>query len=265
MISDVHTHVFHPKVVGKVLTRLSGMGFALPGSGVIEDLLSRAASGGIERVVCHSVAMTGDQTRPANTFTCALARREKVLADEAEILPFGSVHPDYPYWADELDRLEKAGIRGIKVHPNFQNLAFDDPRLFPVMEEVGTRFLIMCHVGCEKPLETNPASPYKLAKLLSLFPKARIISAHLGGYADGAVAYDALAGKDLWLDTSNTGAMDRNFIRAIVAKHPREKLLFGSDYPLYDPGVEVLAQQERLGFTEKEMHTILHNADALFA
>lgn len=264
MITDAHTHVFHPKVADKVLARLTAMGFTPPGSGVIDDLLARASSCGIERVVCHSLAMTGDQTRPANTFALGLAKRE-TRPGEPAVVPFGSVHPDCPTWPEELDRLERAGIRGIKVHPNLQNLAFDDPRLFPIMEAVAGRFFVMCHVGCEKPLEKNPASPYKLAKLIALFPKVEIIAAHLGGYADGAAAFDALAGKDIRLDTSNTVTMDRTRIKAILSKHPREKLLFGSDYPLYDPAEEIRLQQARLGFTETEMHALLHNGDALFA
>ena len=120
-----------------------------------------------------------------------------------------------------------------------------------------------CHVVCEKHLEKSPASPYKLARLISLFPKAKIIAAHLGGYADGAAAFDALAGKDIWLDTSNTASMDRGQIKAIVANHPREKLLFGSDYPLFDPANEIRLQQERLRFTDTEMHALLHNADGV--
>ena len=263
MITDVHTHVFHPKVAGKALARLAGLGFAAVGSGTVNDLFERAAKGGFDRVVCHTAAMTGDQVRPANNYAISLTRPEK-FPHEPRVLAFGSVHPDCERWPEELDRLETAGIQGIKIHPNFQNLAFDDPRLFPIMEAIGRRFTIMCHVGCEKPLETNPANPYKLAKLMAMFPEARIIAAHLGGYADGAVALEALAGKNIWLDTSNTESMGRLSIRAIVAKHPRDRLLFGSDYPLFDPAAEIPGQQKRLGFSDKEMEELLRNADLLF-
>lgn len=265
MITDAHTHVFHPKVASNVLARLAGLGFTPTGSGIVDDLLARASKAGVTRVVCHTAAMTGDQMIPANNFAVSLARREKRLPNEPEIVSFGAAHPDCPRWAEEIDKLEKAGIRGIKLHPNFQNLAFDDPRLFPMLEHVGERFFIMCHVGCEKPPASNPASPYKLAKLLSLFPKAKFIAAHLGGYADGGAAFDALAGKNLWLDTSNTKTMDLQAIRAIVAKHSRDRLLFGSDYPLFDPAEERRLQQTRLGFTDTEMERLLNNADRLFS
>ncbi|SBV99492.1 Amidohydrolase 2 [uncultured delta proteobacterium] len=263
MFTDIHTHVFHPAVAAKAVARLAALGFTPPGTGTLEDLLARAERAGIGRVVCHTTALTADQVIPANNFAVGLARRESARDTGPAVVCFGSVHPDFARWTEELDRLEKAGVPGIKIHPNFQNLAFDDPRLFPVMEAVGERFILMCHVGCEKPLEANPASPYKLAKLIALFPKARIIAAHLGGYADGVVALDALAGKDIWLDTSNTARTGEAAARAVIARHPFERLLFGSDYPLFDPGEEIPKQQQRFAFSDAQMEALMRNADAL--
>ena len=263
MITDIHTHVFHPAVAEKAVAQISAIGFEAVGLGIIDELLVFAERAGIERVVCHTAAMTGSQVRPANSFALSLLKREKTHAGEAEIVSFGTVHPDYEEWEAELDRLERAGIRGLKLHPNFQKLAFDDPRLHPIMEAIGRRFILMCHVGCERPLERNPASPYKLARLIRLFPKARIIAAHLGGYKDGEVALDALAGKDIWLDTSNTDRTGEQTARAIIARHPFDRLLFGSDYPLFDPGAEMPIQQRRFGFTDSQMEVLYRNADAL--
>jgi len=264
MLTDIHTHVFHPAVAEKAVARLGALGFDTPGTGVLDDLLARAKRAGITRVVCLAAALTGAQVRPANNFALGLTRRTEARADTPEVVSFAGIHPDYPRWAEELDMLEKAGIRGIKLHPNFQNLAFDDPRLFPLMEAIGERFILMCHVGCERPLDANPASPYKLAKLIAMFPKARIIAAHLGGYADGVVALDALAGKDIWLDTSNTARVGEAASRAIIARHPFERLLFGSDYPLFDPVDDIPRQQTRFGFSDSRMEALMRNADALF-
>ena len=263
MFTDIHAHVFHPAVAAKAVARLAALGFDPPGTGIIDDLLARAERGGFGRVVCHTAALTGDQVVPANSFAISLARRPKERDSEPEIVSFGSVHPDFARWPQELDRLEAAGVRGLKLHPNFQNLAYDDPRLFPVMEAVGERFLLMCHVGCEKPLETNPASPYKLARLIGMFPKARIIAAHLGGYADGVVALDALAGKDIWIDTSNTARTGEAASRKVIAKHPFDRLLFGSDYPLFDPAEDIPRQQQRFGFSDRQMEELMRNADKL--
>jgi predicted TIM-barrel fold metal-dependent hydrolase len=207
--------------------------------------------------------LIGAQVRPANNFILSLVNREMPFPGAPEVVVFGTVHPDFDRWEDELDRLENAGVKGLNLHPNFQNLAFDDPRLFPIMEAIGSRFAFLCHVDCERPLEENPANPYKLAKLLSMFPAARVIAAHLGGYADGKVALDVLAGKDIWLDTSNTCRMGDEYTKAIIGKHPFEQLMFGTDYPLFDPAEEVVRHQKRFGFSDSKMQDLLNQADCL--
>lgn len=257
MRTDIHTHVFHPAVAAKALARLAELGFAAAGSGLIADLLERARRAGMDRVVVHNVATAPAQMTPVNTFAIALQR------EYPEIMAFGSVHPAATGWERELDRLEKAGIKGIKWHPNFQNLAFDDPALAPVIEAAQDRFLFMCHVGCEEPLDRNPASPHKLRALIRNFPKARFIAAHMGGYANGTAALDALAGQDIWLDTSNTGAFSDVELRALFTAHPRERILFGSDYPLFDPQESYTNLQRRLRFTDSEMENLATNAGAL--
>ena len=257
MRTDIHTHVFHPAVAAKALARLAGLGFSATGSGLVADLLERAQRAGMDRVVVHNVATAPAQVTPVNNFAIALQRQHP------EVVAFGSVLPAAPGWEHELDRLEKAGIKGIKWHPNFQNLAFDAPILAPVIEAAQSRFIFMCHVGCEEPLGHNPASPYKLRALIRNFPKARIIAAHMGGYANGAAALDALAGQHIWLDTSNTEQLGDAELRALFAAHPRERILFGSDYPLFDPQKSYTRLQRRLRFTQSEMEELATNASSL--
>ena len=257
MRTDIHTHVFHPAVAAKALARLAGLGFSATGSGLVADLLERAQRAGMDRVVVHNVATAPAQMTPVNNFAIALQRQHP------EVVAFGSVHPAAPGWEHELDRLEKAGIKGIKWHPNFQNLAFDAPILAPVIEAAQSRFIFMCHVGCEEPLGHNPASPYKLRALIRNFPKARIIAAHMGGYANGAAALDALAGQHIWLDTSNTEQLGDAELHALFAAHPRERILFGSDYPLFDPQESYDRLQRRPRFTQGEMEEVATNASSL--
>ena len=34
---------------------------------------------------------------------------------------FGTLHPGYEAWESQLERLKAAGIRGLKLHPDFQH------------------------------------------------------------------------------------------------------------------------------------------------
>ncbi len=259
MRTDIHTHVFHPAVASKALARLAGLGFCPAGSGMVEDLLARARAAGMKRVVVHNVATAPAQMTPVNNYAMTLQR------EHAAITAFGSVHPAGAGWERELDRLRAAGIPGLKWHPNFQELGFDDPALFPVIEAAQNDFIFMCHVGCEEPLLENPASPYKLRDLVRRFPKARFIAAHMGGYLNAAAALDALAGLDIWLDCSNTDRFSDAELRTLCNAHSRERVLFGSDYPLFDPATHHGRIQQRLRLTDAEMDALTNNADALLS
>jgi len=256
MFIDVHTHAFHPKIADKVLRQLEEhYGIHGIGSGLIEDLLHRARKAGLERVVVHSAATAAAQVIPANNF--ALAMKEA----HPSVIPFGTIHPDFTEWEAQLERLYQRGIKGLKLHPEFQSFRLDDPRLYPIFEAAADRFLFMIHVGDDLPPDQNASCPYKIARLLDMFPKARIISAHMGGLKHWSHALESTIGRDMYIDTSSSlDFISDEELRAIWKKHPRDRILFGSDYPLYDPGAEMQKLQTRLLLTDSEMDDLLGNA-----
>jgi predicted TIM-barrel fold metal-dependent hydrolase len=69
----------------------------------------------------------------------------------------------------------------------------------------------------------------------------------------------------VYIDTSSTLAfVDDATLRAIYDRHPKERILFGSDYPLFDPGEEKKALQARLGLSDADLETALTAAGAIF-
>lgn len=258
---DIHTHAYHPKIAHKVIAQLNDhYGIPPVGNGLIEDLLARATVGGIDRVVVHSAATSPAQVIPANNWAMALER------ENPRVRAFGTLHPDYPDIAAELDRLERAGIRGIKLHADFQGFRLDDPRLWPIFEMISGRFAVMLHVGDVLPPEQNNSCPMKVAAIHRDFPELVIIAAHMGGYRHWQWALTHLIGQDVYIDTSSTLAfLDDATLREIYDRHPKERILFGSDYPLFDPGQEKLILQSRLRLSDADMETALTAAGVLFA
>lgn len=255
MLVDVHTHAFHPKIADKVLHQLaSHYGVETTGTGQLDDLLARAGKAGIDRVVVHCAATAAAQVIPANNF--ALAMKEA----HPTVIPFGTIHPDFDAWEQQFERLRTRGIPGLKLHPDFQGFRLDDPRLLPMIEEAQHHFLFMVHIGDKLPPEQNPSCPYKLAALMDLFPKARFIAAHLGGYHQWQHALQSTIGRDVYIDTSSSlDFIDDATLAAIWKKHPRERILFGSDYPIYDPGTELRKLQQRLRLKDAELEGLMHN------
>ena len=203
-----------------------------------------------------------EQVKPANDWALALQsatpeelKPEFPMQSLPRIIPFGTFHPDDPNWQFEIKRLKKAGIKGIKLHPEFQGIDLADPRLNDFFAEIEHDFIVMIHVGDPVISQSNRSTPQKVASILDNFQDIRIIAAHLGGYQFWDDACESLAGRDIYLDTSSAlSYIEPELLQKIVTKHGTEQLLFGSDYPLSSPEQE-LAMFDTihwLSTTEKE-------------
>ena len=118
----------------------------------------------------------------------------------------------------------------------------------------------MIHIGDRLPPEQNPSCPYKMAKVLDTFPDLRVIAAHLGGYRQWSHSLDVLVGRNVWMDTSScVPEIEPGLLKTILRRHPRDYVLFGTDYPIHDPWEEMEAFQRCSGFSSSEMDEVLSN------
>lgn len=255
MLIDFHTHAFHPKIAPKAIEHLnSHYNVTCQCSGIMDDLSHRIKKAGLDKMVVLCAATSASQVIPANNFALALK------AAHPEAIPFGTIHPDFEDWENQLNRLRARGIKGLKLHPDFQGFMLNDKRLLPLIEAAQKDFIILVHIGDYVEPKYNPSCPYKLAELVDKFPKARFVAAHLGGYQHWDHALNVLIGKDVYIDTSSSmGFIDDSTLFQIMDKHPHEKILFGSDYPLYSPDKEIAKLKNRLNLTSSKLEMFLSN------
>lgn len=97
----------------------------------------------------------------------------KLQREHEEVIGFGTLHPAYVDWEDELERMKAGGLRGIKLHPDFQGFALNDRRLLPIFESAQDDFVFEIHIGSDDPLDKAPSSPFMLADLMRSFPRLR--------------------------------------------------------------------------------------------
>ena len=129
MFFDIHTHAFHPKIAHKAVDHLNTVyHLDCRGDGTIEHLLEREKAAGIDRCIVLCAATAPAQVIPANNYAMKLQREHE------EVIGFGTLHPAYVDWEDELERMKAGGLRGIKLHPDFQGFALNDRRLLPIFE-----------------------------------------------------------------------------------------------------------------------------------
>ena len=265
MYIDIHTHAFHPKIAHKAVDHLNSFySITCSGDGTIANLLERESEAGLEKCVVLCAATAPAQVIPANNYAISLQREHP-----DQVIAFGTVHPGYDNWESELARIKAAGIRGIKLHPDFHSFWLDDPRLLPIFEAAQKDFVFEIHIGDRTSPEKNPSCPYKLASILRQFPGMRVIAAHFGGYRMWSHALEVFSDnrfENLWFDTSSTTPFATpELAHKLLNTFPRERILFGTDWPLYDPVEELQRLQNLGGLKDSEMEVIMSNASALLA
>lgn len=256
---DCHAHVFPPKVGAKLATAIGEEFNRAPaGDGSVLDLLEKLDRAGLGRAICHAAAIRPDQMIPANTWALYLKHSQQRL------IPFGTIHPEHPEWESQLCRLERKGILGLKLHPDLSGIPLDSPLWLPVWESIQGRFTVVIHMGGTGPGKPTASRPRALRQILDDFPRLEVIAAHLGGLFWWEEVVHELLGRELFLDTAACpeSIPDGEF-KAIITRHDPRRLLFGSDYPLFDPKLEIKALDKRLKGTGLSLTTIMENGGDL--
>ncbi|HHW32394.1 MAG TPA: amidohydrolase [Clostridiaceae bacterium] len=225
-IMDAHVHIYPDKIADKAVDAISKYyGITMQGSGTISDLLEKGTKAGISRYLVHSTATKPEQVKPINDFISLLISQYDCFTG------FGTLHPDMENIEEEIDRMISMGIKGIKMHPEFQEFYLDEDRMIPLYKAVEGRLPLLVHMGDKN---KNSSSPARLAKIIDQFPKLQVIAAHLGGYSMWDESLEFLAGKNLYMDTSSSlMILDSTTAEKIIRTHGIDKIVFGSDYPMW--------------------------------
>lgn len=258
-IFDVHAHIYPDKIAEKAAQSIGAFydGICMHGDGTLEDCLARMDAAGVERFAAHSVALTPHNVESINRFILEACARTA-----GRIVPFAALHPDMEDMQAAVDRIVAQGFRGVKIHPDMQKFALDGARAESMMEALAGRLPLLIHCGDYR---YDFDGPRRILHLRERFPKLRIICAHFGGWSEWDSAAKLLPGHDLIVDCSST-LFDWPAERAAeaVRRFGAENVLFGTDYPMWDPGEEV-ERFMRLKLTDGEREDILwNNAARLF-
>lgn len=252
-IIDTHAHIY-PDAIAQRAAASIGDFYRIPMclDGTLGGLMSAGEKAGVTRFLVHSVAVSPDRVEHINDF---LARSAAAHPDR--LIGFGSMHPDYPDVPRELARLKRMGLRGVKLHPDFQKFLLDGDaavEMFRTMADLGLPALV--HTGDSR----YPYSqPERMARALDRAPGLRVICAHLGGWSVWTDAWRALAGRPgLWVDTSSSlYALQPEEAASIIRRYGADRAFFGTDYPMWEPGEE-LRRFMRLPLSQAEREGVLH-------
>ena len=251
MIIDFHTHAFSEKIVEKAMGNLTATSGIMPYTdGTVNGLLEIMNNSGVDKSVVLPIATKPSQQRIVNSWA------KEIMSDK--IYAFGSVHPDAEDALEELDRIKESGLYGVKLHPDYQDMYFDNIRYERIIDAASELGLItVVHAGVDpKCPEDVHCTPKMARKVLDDVKPEKLVLAHMGGNEMWGDVERYLVGQNVYFDTGvilNTMPQEQ-FLR-IVHMHGADRILFGTDSPWADQK-NFVALLEHMPLTEEEKAAI---------
>lgn len=272
MIIDFHTHTFPEQIAERAVKKLSYSAHIKNYSdGTLAGLRRSMRSADADYAVLLPVV-----TKPSQQGDINRAAIERTQAfRETGILSFGGVHPDNENFREILINMASNGIPGVKLHPVFQGINFDDIRYLRIIDcACENNLIILIHAGYDASFPgADFASPARIRNVYDQLRPDKLVLAHMGGWNDWGSAEELLAGCNVYLDTAYTlSPMRSNTDGAISTEHytPMSKeqflrmvrifgadhVLFGSDSPWTDIA-ESLQLVKESGLDRSELDAVL--------
>ncbi len=246
-VIDSHCHIY-PEKIAKAAVNGTATFYNISscGDGTVNTLLQIGKGCGIDRFVVQSVATTPHQVKSINEFIAS-----EVAAHPNQLIGLGTMHPNSEDPAGDVAHMLELGLHGVKLHPDIQGFQIDDPRYLKIYALCEANHLpILMHTGDYRYDNSNPN---RMLPVLEQFPKLTVIGAHFGGWSIWEEACEKMAGKpNFYVDTSSSlYALQPEKAVAIIRKYGVDRVLFGSDFPLFTPDVE-LERFLKLPLTDEE-------------
>lgn len=247
-VVDFHAHAFADNIAEKAANNLNAYyGIPLAANGMFCHIKKSMEENKISKMVIHATATKASQVEHINNYVKSL------ITDD--IIGFGTLHFEYENIEGELNRMEKMGLLGIKLHPIFQGFEIDAKVMYPIYEKIEGRFPLLIHTGDKN---TDASTPKRLARVMDDFPNLTVISPHLGGYSEWEEAEKYLLGREkLYVDTSSAiRFLSPERSAELIKKAGASRVLFGTDYPL-SMHKEELEIFDKIPLTQDEKERIL--------
>ncbi|MEW6749872.1 MAG: amidohydrolase family protein [Candidatus Latescibacterota bacterium] len=229
-------------------------------SGEPAAAVARARRAGIE--VTFVSPLAGLLPRGRGEPVAANEEAARVVAATPGLWQWVIVHPGQPETFAQARRLVgMPRCAGLKIHP--------EEHRYPITEHGAALLSLAAELGAVVLAHSGEALslPEDYVPLADQFPQVRLILAHLGNGARPDLQVRAIRAArhgNLYADTSSARSLTPGLIEWAVAQVGAERLLFGTDTPLY------FAASQRARIDQAELtlaqrrHILRDNAVALF-
>ncbi len=245
MIIDFHTHTFPDKIAQNTVeflkTKSQTENFS---DGTVTGLSERIKKNGVDLAVVLPVVTNPLKTDRINE-TAALVNQK---TDDTGVFSFGGMHPDTPDYKKELKRIADLGLKGIKLHPAYQQVPLDDiryKRIIAYADELG--LIISTHGGIDIGIDGDWSTPQRARRVLDEIKPKKMIVAHMGGWLLWEDVKKYLCGQVVYFDTAfccgevpyrkdvpyevRKSNLNEQKMTELIRLHGADKILFGTDSP----------------------------------
>ncbi len=259
-IIDCHCHVYPDKIAHKAVEGIASFySLDMHYDGKYSTLVDSGINNGVRHFVIFSVATTPHQVHSINTFIA-----QTVSESGGLMTGLGTLHPDSDDIEADIAEIKSLGLKGIKMHPDFQKFRIDDDKCRKIYQLCQGTLPILLHTGDSRYDYSNPD---RMKRILDAYPNLTVIGAHFGGWSCWKEAAEKLSGYDnFYVDCSSSfDWLSPEESAELVRAYGSDKVLFGSDFPMWSHELEIKRFFE-MGLTDEENRKILYeNAIKLFS
>lgn len=250
-VIDTHVHVFPAKVATRAADNIVDYySISRQGDGSVEGLLAGSSSIADIHYVISSATLNPSKPAVGDDYML------EVASSRPNFIPLCSFHPAMGVEASvaELDRCFALGAKGVKIHSDFQRFYVDDEIPMEIYRHIAACGKpIIFHVGDPN---TDFSTPSRVRHIVDEIPDLTVIAAHMCGYKSWEEAKKCLIGSSVYTDTSEALlGMSPAELTELIRLHGVERVMFGSDYPLWNPDF-AFAQIDALELTDSEREAI---------
>ncbi len=264
MIVDAHTHVYPEKIAARAVKKLEiRSGVEASTDGMTSGLMKSMGEAGVDYSLLQPVATSTKQVDKINDE----AARTNDSAATTGLLSFGGIHPDTTNYKEVLRQIKRRGLKGVKLHPDYQETFFDDIRYKRIVSEATEQGLyVTVHAGVDIGLpDLVHCRPEHVEEVVRDTQSDHLILAHMGGWRLWDQVMEKLVELPVYFDTAFSedyiegvdGMLKKDAFAKMARRLGIERIMFGTDSPWSDQkkAVEWL---QATPLTDKEKEMIFH-------
>lgn len=260
MIIDFHTHIFPENIAPHAIHSLESENrLCANGTATLTGIREEMKNSHVDYSVILPVVTNPSQFDSINRYAIEINQTEGIIS-------FGGIHPDNEDIDDKLKFIKKSGLKGVKLHPDYQGPTYiDDLKYIKIIKKcIELDLCVVIHAGMDVgrpiPIHCPPDHAYLMLKeVLTNCPNdSKIVLAHMGGMMQWDLVEQLLVGKNVYFDFAycNILGSQEQMLR-IIKKHGANRILFGTDFP-WTSQSQLISYINQLPLTREEKECIFY-------